>query len=285
MIQIVPFLLAILFAYSGVSKLLYTKEFKSALLSFEIFPNWSISQIAYAVPVVELILATALSIPSIAPYGAIFAVLLLVAFTGIVGISLLQGRRATCGCFTLPKKNEPISLWVVIRNELLIIACGIFIAESLSLGMHPILWGVITFCSILLPVLLWIRSSLHKLSAFPVHPAPSKRSLYLEDTFTRREFLRLGISGLLGILLLPIIRKADASTCWKWQYYDHFDPQCCDWWTWSLHHHYRRCCNTCTGQVGYWQSWSGTTCDTCGCGDRCDQMYGCSQPAAACQAG
>lgn len=90
----------------------------------------------------------ALLIPPISPYGAILAILLLIAFTGIVSVSLLRGRRVPCGCFT-PRMNKPISLWVVIRNELLIIASAIYVNENLSLEAPPILWGIIALCSVL----------------------------------------------------------------------------------------------------------------------------------------
>jgi membrane protease YdiL (CAAX protease family) len=65
------------------------------------------------------LVAAALLIPSpTARAGAILALVLLAAFTAVVGRALARGEQPDCNCFGAVR-SEPISRWTLVRNLLL----------------------------------------------------------------------------------------------------------------------------------------------------------------------
>jgi uncharacterized membrane protein YphA (DoxX/SURF4 family) len=75
--------------------------------------------IAPAVPVVEVALG-ALLITGVARTAAAWAsAALLLAFTLLLAIRLVQGRRPPCACFGV-RSTGPIGTWSIVRNLLLL---------------------------------------------------------------------------------------------------------------------------------------------------------------------
>lgn len=78
---------------------------------------------AFAVPTLpwfELVLGAALVFRIAPPVPAILAVILLVAFTVLIGLRLAEGKRPACACFGA-WSSKPIGASHLMRNGVLIV--------------------------------------------------------------------------------------------------------------------------------------------------------------------
>lgn len=85
-------------------------------------PRWAAS----VVPWIEIVLGSLLVVERARPAVALAAAGLLVVFTGLLVLRLVQGRRPPCACFG-GWSERPISWWSVGRN-LGLIALAIVVA-------------------------------------------------------------------------------------------------------------------------------------------------------------
>jgi uncharacterized membrane protein YphA (DoxX/SURF4 family) len=71
--------------------------------------------IAVVVPWVEIVIGAVLAAQLLEPWPAIAAVLLLVAFTVVIGLRLRDGSRPPCACFG-SRSQRPLGAYHVARN-------------------------------------------------------------------------------------------------------------------------------------------------------------------------
>ena len=76
--------------------------------------------VAVALPIVELLSAVLLVVPSTSRLGALLALGLLGAFSVAIGIALRAGRTPSCHCFGA-RSNRPISTDDLLRNAALMV--------------------------------------------------------------------------------------------------------------------------------------------------------------------
>src|SRR4051794_32444534 len=114
-------------AVAGLSKV---RDTSRTMISFQALglPDALVPPLAFAVPIVELVLAVALWIPPLRVPAAVAAALLFAAFTGVVANTLRLGRRVHCGCFGDLGRSE-ITIWTLVRNVALV-AAAILVAAA-----------------------------------------------------------------------------------------------------------------------------------------------------------
>ena len=92
------FLLAGVFALAGTAKLFDLTASRRAVIDFGV-PQWAGRVVGTLVPLAELAIALTLLFHPTARWGALAAVVLLLAFVGGIANALRQGKDVDCGCF------------------------------------------------------------------------------------------------------------------------------------------------------------------------------------------
>lgn len=102
----------LLFA-SGLAKVRDVQRFRADLAGYELFSESATRNLAVAVPPAEILTGLAvLTLPN-PDVGLLAAILLLAAFTVVMTLNLLRGRRNFCGCSA---RRERISKLTVVKN-------------------------------------------------------------------------------------------------------------------------------------------------------------------------
>ena len=96
-LEIICFLLILLFVYAGCSKLMDYNAFKAQLSASPYIKN-AASILAWLLPVIEIASAALLTVRITRLYGLIASMLLLLAFTGYISAMLLSGVHLPCSC-------------------------------------------------------------------------------------------------------------------------------------------------------------------------------------------
>jgi hypothetical protein len=110
--------LAVVFAVSGVAKLLDRAGTREAVVGFGV-PSGLVALVAGGLAPAELVTAALLLLPGTRPYGLVLAALLLLAFTAAVVLALRAGRRPDCHCFGRIGGAD-VSGRTVVRNLVLL---------------------------------------------------------------------------------------------------------------------------------------------------------------------
>ncbi len=119
--------LAAVLGAAGVAKLFDRAGTAEALAAFGA-PRRSVTALAVALPVVELVTAGTLLPRRAAWWGALAALALLATFTAAVGRALARGQRHDCRCFG-QLRPEPIGAGTLVRNGALL-ALAAFVAGA-----------------------------------------------------------------------------------------------------------------------------------------------------------
>lgn len=127
------FLLAAVFAVAGVGKLLDLAGSRRAVSAFGVPRRWA-DVAGTLLPFAELAVAVALLIQQTARWGALAALVLLIAF--LVGLvrALSQERAPDCHCFG-QLHSEPVGRRTVARNAVLAILAGVLVAVGPGPGL------------------------------------------------------------------------------------------------------------------------------------------------------
>jgi hypothetical protein len=293
-------LLATVLCLAGMAKLINPAYTAKTIQNFRLVSKRMSAAVGIGLPIVEIGIALGLIIPITVVVMSVIAVALFSIFTFVLTLTLRQGKAAVCGCFG-EARQEKISRLTVLRTALFLIAsiflllnhlmqaewAGLAISESIQLWV--ISGGLI---STLAGSLLVISGTPDTLMVQGTIRDSSQVDRYRQDhlrQINRRAFLKL--LSLVGLVVLLPIPKVDAAGCCKCEYQNHFDPRCCSGSFFAIHHHWKRCYNTCTGTRGNWHRTQSDTCDTCECGfcsdqtwvvDECCYQWECSCCSATC---
>jgi hypothetical protein len=117
--------LAVVLAGAGVAKL---RAPRTTTASFSALGLPAAARLARVVPHLEV--AVAASLVTVPRVGAVVAAVLLVAFTGVVAVTIRRGVDAGCACFGAPT-SRPVSGVELARNAgLLALAAAAAVAEQ-----------------------------------------------------------------------------------------------------------------------------------------------------------
>ncbi len=97
--RIPRFLLAGIFLWAGVAKLMNPWAFADRVADFQFFPEILVNGIAIVVPVVELAAAGLLLSWRWTRQGALLSILLTLGFAVLFGWAAMHGRPVQCSCF------------------------------------------------------------------------------------------------------------------------------------------------------------------------------------------
>jgi uncharacterized membrane protein YphA (DoxX/SURF4 family) len=126
--------LAGLFLWTGVEKLGDPQAFAAAIANYRVLPDALAALAAVALPVLEVVVALGLVVPSYARGGAVLSALLLFLFAGAMAQSKLRGIDLDCGCFGATQSSQ-VSWGKVAMNVALAIL-SLWTAR-ISLGGSP----------------------------------------------------------------------------------------------------------------------------------------------------
>ena len=116
--------IALLLGSAAIHKLRDRRAFLRTLAGYEIVPSPFTVPAAIALIAAELSIAAGLLASDDGFQPAIAAATLLLLYSTAIGLNLLRGRRdIDCGCLG-PAHRQPLSVWLLVRNALLIVAAG-----------------------------------------------------------------------------------------------------------------------------------------------------------------
>lgn len=110
-------LLAAVFVAAGMAKLLDQPGARSSLQAFGV-PFSAVGAIALSLPLAEIVTAVALLIEPLARWGALSALLLLLAFMAGIARAISQGQAPDCHCFG-QLHSAPAGRGTLVRNGVL----------------------------------------------------------------------------------------------------------------------------------------------------------------------
>jgi len=113
------FVLAAVMAAAAAGKLRDLEGTRTAVIDLGV-PSKVSGVVTAALPLVEITAAVALLLPlrAVMLAGAALALVLLAAFTVVIGRTLAAGRRPPCHCFGA-RSNAPLGLDAIVRNAAL----------------------------------------------------------------------------------------------------------------------------------------------------------------------
>ncbi|HEU4421785.1 MAG TPA: MauE/DoxX family redox-associated membrane protein [Pilimelia sp.] len=136
---VIRLMLAAIFAVAALAKLVDRADFRRALREFGA-PARLVGPLAVVVPLMELGVAAGLVLPGAAWWAAVAAVVMLLAFTAVIAVSLARGRAPDCNCFgrlsasTVGRKS-------ILRNALFAAAAVAMVgAGPARVGRSAVAW-------------------------------------------------------------------------------------------------------------------------------------------------
>lgn len=123
-------LLAAVLAAAGVGKLLDRSGSRLAFADFGV-PERATVSLAWLLPILELGTAAALLAKTSFAVAALFACTLLVTFSGVIGLSLVRGKRPDCHCFG-QLHTAPAGGFTLARNLFLLVLAVFVVTASRS---------------------------------------------------------------------------------------------------------------------------------------------------------
>ena len=111
------------------------RGFRHGLAEYHLLPAWAVAPLAWALPLLEAVLAAALLVGVALPVAAAGAAGLLLTFSVAIVINLWRGRAIACNCHGSAQPT-PISWGLVVRNTLLLALA------LLLVGAAPFSWSL-----------------------------------------------------------------------------------------------------------------------------------------------
>ena len=109
--------LAMVFGWSGLSKMLNPEEFALALYRYHLVPDVMINILSLWIAAIEVICCGIILVVPRLRKPALFIVLgLFIAFTFALAINIMRGSNMACGCFSMSPMATPVGWIGILRN-------------------------------------------------------------------------------------------------------------------------------------------------------------------------
>lgn len=108
--------LAVVFIYAGVGKVMDPAGFAQDILNYRLIPGWMVNPVAVVLPWVEIVAGLSLLTGVLLPGGALVVTGLLAVFASALAISLARGLDISCGCFGSSSSAQGITWWYLLRD-------------------------------------------------------------------------------------------------------------------------------------------------------------------------
>lgn len=113
--HVVRLVLAIVFIYASVDKIMHPRDFAQAVFNYQVLPGEMINIAAIVLPWLELILGTCLLF-NVWMYGASsLTAILLFIFMVAITFNFMRGLDVGCGCFST-RSEESMNTLTLIRD-------------------------------------------------------------------------------------------------------------------------------------------------------------------------
>ena len=116
-------LLAAIFIYAAVGKLLNPADFADNVAGFRILPLWSVNFFAIILPWIEIICGISLLIGIGVRSSGLLLIGLNIMFIAAAISAMARGLSIDCGCFTLSKAHDNVGWNLIIRDIVFILLC------------------------------------------------------------------------------------------------------------------------------------------------------------------
>lgn len=282
--------LASIFIIAGLAKVTSNKSTTETVRGFGISSIRISTVLGFSLPFVEIMIGIGLLLPGVGLVAGIASSFLFLCFSFVLIVALIQGKSVSCGCFG-KSRAEGVDHLTALRSllflaaSILLVVISILTSASSSLQISRAALVLLSTIGLTFALTGSVLSFWgHSRSVFiTVATSGNSSSTAFEGTlltFSRRHFLKL-LAGIAAAFALPPAKSALALCC-RCQEYRHYDPGCCTGNFFHVRHYFKRCCNSCTGQVGGWHSYQPDGCEcecaepvnTCG-----DTIYACTGSA------
>tara|TARA_B110000037_G_scaffold221441_1_gene292468 strand:- start:940 stop:1380 length:441 start_codon:yes stop_codon:yes gene_type:complete len=121
-------LVAGVFVYAGILKVLDPKAFLTAILTYEVFPyNWAVAA-SLGLPYFEILAGAALLVPAWRSTGMLLVAGMLIVFLALILQAFARGLSIDCGCFGPNEaKDSTDYVWVLARDFGLLACLGAYL--------------------------------------------------------------------------------------------------------------------------------------------------------------
>ncbi|MCE5315199.1 MAG: MauE/DoxX family redox-associated membrane protein [Armatimonadota bacterium] len=116
-------ILAVVFIYAAVGKMLDPSKFADSVAGFRILPIWTVNIFAIVLPWVELLCGISLLTGIIARSGGLLLAGLNVVFIVAAASAMARGLSIECGCFTLSRAHDNVGWSLIARDVGFILLC------------------------------------------------------------------------------------------------------------------------------------------------------------------
>ncbi|MFH1825435.1 MAG: MauE/DoxX family redox-associated membrane protein [Candidatus Firestonebacteria bacterium] len=113
-------IIGILFILSSFNDLYNPEYFRTSILMYKILPVMLASITAIVLPWLEFVCGILIILNVHTKSSALILSVILVAFIGAISLNLVRGYIHDCGCFNIFGFKENISIFVVIRDIVLL---------------------------------------------------------------------------------------------------------------------------------------------------------------------
>ncbi len=113
-------LFGLIFIFSGITTVTNLASFRDAIVNFAIIPDQYVTFLSYFISISEIIIGFCITSNLFLIVMLQSITYILVLFTSVIVIQLVQGDEVSCGCFGA-LSTDKIDLLTVVRNLLLII--------------------------------------------------------------------------------------------------------------------------------------------------------------------
>jgi putative oxidoreductase len=112
------FILAAVFLYAGISKVIACSAFYQDIRQFQILPDEMAWWLAHYLPPLEIVVGSAMMWKETRGAASLLSCILLIIFTGAIISAWLRDLNVECGCFgSIGKSHYP---WIVLRDVTLL---------------------------------------------------------------------------------------------------------------------------------------------------------------------
>lgn len=111
---------------SGYHKVLYPADFALSVYRFHLLPDGLVNISAIYFQWLEVVCGLCLLlVPKFRVAALWILLILLIAFTGAIGINLIRGTAFSCGCFSSAPDAPPMDGMSIVRNLMLMTLVGL----------------------------------------------------------------------------------------------------------------------------------------------------------------
>jgi uncharacterized membrane protein YphA (DoxX/SURF4 family) len=115
---IVRIILAGLFIYAGMIKLMQPDTFLADIESYRMMPYSLAWMVAFYLPPLEILCGLGLLVPKFRKPSAVILLLLMIVFIIAISVAWTRGLNIACGCFGTSTEEATNYPWLIVRDLL-----------------------------------------------------------------------------------------------------------------------------------------------------------------------